>query len=818
VELIFMPTGETIGTMTYFTDPQNGFRDALMHWVEGGVYPKPFPVIGQDSLTLTGDLMPVMTKLPRVAPAGLMRYRGTTFGDDFDGNLFSAEFNTGRIMRHRLSADGATYQTTDEVFMRSDSLDSHPTDVLEDADGSLLVVTTGGWFIAGCPLSVVAKADIEGGLFRIRKKDVSEVTDARGQGINFKSASATALTDLLSDTRPFVKDKAIEELVLRGNASVAALNQVLDSSDNQEARASAVFALYRIQTGDAMRAVSSALDDKSLLVRTAAARAVGLARDTSAVDKLITMVEHDSPPVRRQGATALGQIGDTGAVKALVAASATARDRFVEHAIRYALITLGKSEPLLAALKDPSERVRQTALVALDQMDGSPLVKGHVVPFLQSEDPAMQKTGVWVLSHHADWSDVAVAYLKRKLRMHAASDDAMVSDLMVRFMSDPSLQNFVIDAMRNAATPAETRLFLLNVVAKGAGHDLPERWLKLLEHLLRQGDDEMRLAVLDMLQSRSIRGLESQLVEMSADARLTIPVRLKALGAHIASHPELSGQSFGFLMQCMRPENDPPARQAAVRLLAQAKLNDRQLLVVANDLLANADAFILPGLVNCFEGNSNEAVGEAFVDALSASSSGLGNLSAEDLQAIISGFSPAVRSSAAPLLKALAEQQASRLSELRNLQAGLKGGDVREGRKLFYSKAMCYTCHSVTGEGGTFGPDLTNIGEIRSEHDILEAILYPSASFAREYEPSKVSTTTANYSGIIKQEIGDVIVMETGPGTSVRIPRKDVLAIEPGNVSMMPPGLNKQLTQAELTDLIAYLTTLPDGMGRLKRL
>ena len=40
IEVVFTPAGETIGTMTYFKDPENGERDALLHFVEGGVYPK----------------------------------------------------------------------------------------------------------------------------------------------------------------------------------------------------------------------------------------------------------------------------------------------------------------------------------------------------------------------------------------------------------------------------------------------------------------------------------------------------------------------------------------------------------------------------------------------------------------------------------------------------------------------------------------------------------------------------------------------------------------------------------------------------------
>jgi hypothetical protein len=32
---------------------------------------------------------------------------------------------------------------------------------------------------------------------------------------------------------------------------------------------------------------------------------------------------------------------------------------------------------------------------------------------------------------------------------------------------------------------------------------------------------------------------------------------------------------------------------------------------------------------------------------------------------------------------------------------------------------------------------------------------------------------------------------------------------------MMPPGLDKQLSPVELSDLMAYLNTLPDGLGNL---
>jgi len=122
--------------------------------------------------------------------------------------------------------------------------------------------------------------------------------------------------------------------------------------------------------------------------------------------------------------------------------------------------------------------------------------------------------------------------------------------------------------------------------------------------------------------------------------------------------------------------------------------------------------------------------------------------------------------------------------------------------------------HVMHGDQGAgFGPDLTNIGEIRSRHDILEAILYPEASFAREHETYRIITKTTNYTGIIKEQLTESIVIQTAPGQQVRVQRTEITGIEPQSFSMMPPGLDNLLTPDELSDLMAYLVSLPDGMG-----
>ncbi|MCC6152854.1 MAG: dehydrogenase, partial [Candidatus Hydrogenedentes bacterium] len=124
IELVWLDNGDMIGTMTYFTNPMNGQRDALMHWVEGGVYPKPEAVTAE--FIQTGDLMPVLTKFSRIAPSGLMKYRGANFPDEFKGNLFSAQFNPHRVQRHVLTPSGASYTSVDTDFLTSSDPDFHP--------------------------------------------------------------------------------------------------------------------------------------------------------------------------------------------------------------------------------------------------------------------------------------------------------------------------------------------------------------------------------------------------------------------------------------------------------------------------------------------------------------------------------------------------------------------------------------------------------------------------------------------------------------------------------------------------------------------
>ncbi len=115
--------------------------------------------------------MPVLTHMGPAAPCGLHRYESDQFGTRSTRTTSSAcQFNLRKVSRHVLDAEAARRSRRRiSDFVVSDNNDFHPTDVIEDADGSLLVVDTGGWYKLCCPSSQLVKADVLGAIYRVQK-------------------------------------------------------------------------------------------------------------------------------------------------------------------------------------------------------------------------------------------------------------------------------------------------------------------------------------------------------------------------------------------------------------------------------------------------------------------------------------------------------------------------------------------------------------------------------------------------------------------------------------------------------------------------
>ena len=92
---------------------------------------------------------------------------------------------------------------------------------------------------------------------------------------------------------------------------------------------------------------------------------------------------------------------------------------------------------------------------------------------------------------------------------------------------------------------------------------------------------------------------------------------------------------------------------------------------------------------------------------------------------------------------------------------------------------------------------------------LLEAIVFPSATFARGYEPLTIFTRDGEvHGGVIRRQSLEAIYLVNARHTSQRIDRSEIDSMTPSRISVMPQGFAKILSPEQLADLVAYLKTL----------
>jgi putative membrane-bound dehydrogenase-like protein len=134
-------------------------------------------------------------------------------------------------------------------------------------------------------------------------------------------------------------------------------------------------------------------------------------------------------------------------------------------------------------------------------------------------------------------------------------------------------------------------------------------------------------------------------------------------------------------------------------------------------------------------------------------------------------------------------------------------GDPINGQKLFTS--LCVQCHTVRGEGGMVGPDLSTTGAQFSRRELAESILFPSKAVREGYQALNVETKDGeSVSGLLKGETNEELTLVDAAGQLQRIPKKQVASRQLSQLSLMPEGLHTALTLSEFADLLAYVESL----------
>ncbi|MCA9034027.1 MAG: neutral/alkaline non-lysosomal ceramidase N-terminal domain-containing protein [Planctomycetaceae bacterium] len=133
-------------------------------------------------------------------------------------------------------------------------------------------------------------------------------------------------------------------------------------------------------------------------------------------------------------------------------------------------------------------------------------------------------------------------------------------------------------------------------------------------------------------------------------------------------------------------------------------------------------------------------------------------------------------------------------------------GDLSAGRAAFAKR--CSVCHRLENVGHVVGPDLAAL-TARSTSFLLNAILDPNRDVDARYQSYVVVNDQGqSFSGLMVSETSTSITLRQQEGKEIVFLRNELEEIKATGKSVMPEGLEKDLTRQELADILAYLQEL----------
>lgn len=482
-------------------------------------------------------------------------------------------------------------------------------------------------------------------------------------------------------------------------------------------------------------------------------------------------------------------------------------DAPLEHAALFAQYTVGLAD--VGLLRPSDTPLRQGRLLrVLSQSKGvdRAALTDFALTKLDSPEPSLARRAMLALA-----GDPAVpARLKPLLAGWLTSASlspsrlASLANLSELLAAEPALESVLADALGHGSR--EVRTLALRAVAARTKSVSPEAWRVPLLRLLQS---EPAPLVLDAAARVRHRSLDPSLKSLAADTARPKAIRLKALLAlSVADRNRLEPAAFDLLLDLLGDASDASLRLDAARRLSQARLTDAQLdrflpVLVRTGPLEHAE------FLEVIREYSQEQ-GRRIAAAL-ATSAQLGTLQPDRVRV---GFGRWPRDVFAPMEKAFEAAQAANLAKAARLdELGRKAaleGRAAEGAKLFAAgKGACMACHKAGDLGRAVGPDLSRIGAIRTDRELLESIILPSNTLARDYETLLVATSDGqSHLGLPKgRSLEGLTLMDVG-GVSRLIPSASLVSETPVPQSLMPMGLDAAFTEQELLDMVAWLRSL----------
>lgn len=747
-------------------------------------------------------------------PTGMVYNPGTALGSDWKNKYFLVEFvgtpTRSHIWSFGLKPKGASFVLDGEKDVVSGIL---PTGIKFGPDGALYAADwINGWDTKN--YGRVWKLDVT--------KEKNDLEALRKETKRLIQLDYTAQTDatlygLLSNVDMRVRQKAQFELASRGQKGFAQFTKAIAQTSNQLARIHGIWGVGQLtrQNKTFASPLLPLLKDKDEEIIAQAAKIIGDVKLENTGSELVPLLKSKNPRIQFYAAEALGRIAYQDAVAPLIQMLDANNDEdvYLRHAAVLALSRIGKVEPIVALVNNPSKALRTAAVLVLRRMKNE-----NIALFLNDKDE-------YIVTE-------AARGINDDLSIPAALPALAATLAETRFTSEPLLRRAINAALR-VGSPKELDLLIAFSTRTDIKDNIKAEALATLgtwgsPSVLDRVDGRYRgVLVRDgaLVKTKIQPFVGNFLKETNAETLITMAGLLSEL--NITEHNST-------LATIYNTSDNAKVRAAVLPALNKLKYaeiesvikkgmddKDESVRTVALSLLNNNNVTkeSLPELVKTIftKGSIREqqqilmVLGKLTIDKTQEVLSGLiDQLKEKQLSPNVSlELKEAVEASGSDALKTKIAAIKPGASPMDEYMESLFGGNRNNGRNIFNnnSTAQCVRCHNMGSEGGSVGPNLSKIGGTLSREQILQALIEPSARLSPGYGTVSLKLKDGQeVTGTLAKENAEELVITTSDAEPLVIPVSRIAKRE--NMPSSMPPMGSLLSKREIRDVVEFLSNL----------
>ena len=347
---------------------------------------------------------------------------------------------------------------------------------------------------------------------------------------------------------------------------------------------------------------------------------------------------------------------------------------------------------------------------------------------------------------------------------------------------------------------AQEVLRRFHVVKKGVPAGFLEPVTEIMVELRKNKDAWLRIQESDVWKSRvqlRIDQARQRCLAMIGDLTRDDAERVDAL-RFLSACGAVEGKVVPWINEALHAQNSPEFQAAIVETLEQS--NDSRVPELMLSRWAILTPTVRAQIVDTLLGSSDWT--QQLLDSIEAGQLATNQLDAAQRERLVTHRDVRIRERAAKLFDV--EASSDRQALIEDFEPVLKlAGDEVRGRVIFEKR--CASCHRLRGIGKSIGADLAALKD-RTSKAMLTAILDPNRAVEAKFlSYTAVTTAGKSVSGMLLSETGNSVTLVSTDGKEHVLLRRDLDQLISSQRSVMPEGLEKDLSKQDISDVITFV-------------